>query len=159
MRAQGGWRTQLAHSLRSLARFRLRGPRSFAPAPGAPVSQASGLLLVLLDQDYQANTSPGAPRLVCSSSSTCPTQNFILYAVPTSLVGTCSHKLCGNAFHNYACGNIRQHWSCNKYFIPQSPNVAPLAAGGQLASMLNLACLNRLLDRKWNLACWMFPQA
>ena len=57
-RAQGGWRTQLAHSLRSLARFRLRGPRSFAPAPGAPVSQASGLLLVLLDQDYQANTPP-----------------------------------------------------------------------------------------------------
>ena len=31
---------------------RLRGPRTFATAPGAPVSQASGLLLVLLDQDY-----------------------------------------------------------------------------------------------------------
>ena len=42
MCAQEGWTTQLAHSLRSLARSRLRGPRSFAPAPGAPVSQASG---------------------------------------------------------------------------------------------------------------------
>ena len=42
----------------SLARFRLRGPRSFAPAPGPPVSQASGVLLVLLEQDYQANTPP-----------------------------------------------------------------------------------------------------
>ena len=56
---RGGWRTQLAHSLRSLARFRLRGPRSFAPAP---VSQASGLLLVLLDQDSQANTPPMRAR-------------------------------------------------------------------------------------------------
>ena len=36
--------------------FCLRGVRSFAPAPGEPVSQASGLLLLLLDQDYQANT-------------------------------------------------------------------------------------------------------
>ena len=58
MRAQGGERTQLAHSLISLARLRLRGARSFAPAPGAPVSQAFGLLLVLLYQDYQANTPP-----------------------------------------------------------------------------------------------------
>ena len=48
----------LASLARSLARFRLRGARSFAPAPGAPVSQASGFLLVLLDQDYQANTPP-----------------------------------------------------------------------------------------------------
>ena len=56
MPAQGGWTTQHAHSLRLLARSRLRGPRSFAHAPGAPVSQASGLLLVPLDQDYQANT-------------------------------------------------------------------------------------------------------
>ena len=41
MRAQGG------EGRNSLTRF--------APVPGAPVSQASGLLLVLLDQDYQAN--------------------------------------------------------------------------------------------------------
>ena len=58
--AQGGWTTQIANLLRSLARSRLRGPRSFALAPGAPVLQASGLLLVLLDQDYQANTPPCA---------------------------------------------------------------------------------------------------
>ena len=31
--------------------FRLHENRSFAPAPGAPVSQAFGVLLVLLDQD------------------------------------------------------------------------------------------------------------
>ena len=63
---RGGWRTQLTQSLRSLARFRLRGPRSFAPAPGGPVSQASGLLLVLLDQDYQANTPPMCARIYCT---------------------------------------------------------------------------------------------
>ena len=50
------------NSLTRCARFRLCGPRSFAPAPGAPVSQASGLLLVLLDQDYQANTPPMCAR-------------------------------------------------------------------------------------------------
>ena len=48
----------LRKSLDRFARSRLRGPRSSAPAPWAPVSQASGLLLVLLDQDYQANTPP-----------------------------------------------------------------------------------------------------
>ena len=40
--------------------YRLREGSSFAAAPGAPVSQAFGCLLVLLDQDYPSQ--PPFPR-------------------------------------------------------------------------------------------------
>ena len=55
MHAQGGWRTQLALAYAVLG-----------------VSQASGLLLVLLDQDYQANTPPP-----CAHASTVPVRYFL----------------------------------------------------------------------------------
>ena len=59
LRAQGGWTPQLAQSLRSLvSAYAVLGASLLRQ--GAPVSQASGLLLVLLDQDYQANTPPCA---------------------------------------------------------------------------------------------------